>query len=52
MIKKHYTVTNSALAGRILEEWTTYLSQFIKVIPVEYQRALEKQAALKVQSNI
>ncbi|MGD9331978.1 MAG: glutamate synthase large subunit [Desulfobacterales bacterium] len=45
LIATHRAYTGSALAGRLLEDWTTTRRRFIKVIPVEYKQALEKAAA-------
>lgn len=43
LIEQHYYHTHSALAKSMLDDWQTYLSQFIKVTPVEYKRiALHK----------
>lgn len=38
LIELHYYHTHSALAKSMLDDWQTYLSQFIKVTPVEYKR--------------
>ncbi len=40
MIQQHAHYTNSAVAKRILENWTDYLPQFVKVMPTEYRRAI------------
>jgi glutamate synthase (NADPH/NADH) large chain len=39
----HYT--GSARAKLILDNWSTYLPKFIKVMPTEYRRALLEIAA-------
>ncbi len=41
LIEKHQTLTGSPLAGRILKDWTRYISMFVKVIPQDYQRMLK-----------
>ncbi|MDE6358946.1 MAG: hypothetical protein K2L29_05035, partial [Duncaniella sp.] len=48
LISAHYKHTRSPLAGRMLDDWDTYVGQFIKVIPIEYKKVLhdEKAAAL------
>lgn len=38
LIEGHYRHTHSALARRMLDDWETYLPQFLKVTPVEYKR--------------
>jgi len=40
MIESHYHYTGSAVARRILDDWKAMLTKFIKVMPVEYKRAL------------
>jgi len=42
LIEKHLQNTGSAVAQRILDDWETYLPQFVKVMPVDYRRALEE----------
>jgi len=39
-IEKHYGYTESAVAKRVLENWDDSLKKFVKVIPVDYKRAL------------
>ena len=39
-IEKHYGYTDSAVAKRVLENWDDSLKKFVKVIPVDYKRAL------------
>jgi glutamate synthase domain-containing protein 3 len=45
LIEEHLHYTNSVPAGRILEEWDSALTQFVRVMPVDYRRALERLAA-------
>ncbi len=40
LIQKHLHYTNSDVARRILDNWSDYLPRFVKVMPVEYRRAL------------
>ncbi|MEZ6059090.1 MAG: glutamate synthase-related protein [Planctomycetaceae bacterium] len=44
LIEKHQQYTGSEVARRILSEWDTTLSQFVKVMPVDYKRALRELA--------
>ncbi|MFC0284249.1 glutamate synthase large subunit [Camelimonas abortus] len=41
LIGDHYRYTGSARAKEILDNWAGYLPKFVKVMPVEYRRALE-----------
>ncbi len=40
IIENHLHYTNSEVARRILGNWEDYLGKFVKVMPVEYRRAL------------
>ena len=59
LIEKHVHYTDSARGRRILESWDDYLPQFVKVMPVDYYRALKEMeltqpaepAALLVESR-
>lgn len=42
MIENHYRYTDSDVARRVLEDWQAMLAKFVKVIPVDYKRALEQ----------
>ncbi|MEZ4700282.1 MAG: glutamate synthase large subunit [Rhodothermales bacterium] len=42
MIERHADYTGSALAGRMLADWDAVLPRFVKVMPVEYKRALKR----------
>jgi len=41
LIQNHRHYTGSERAKAILDNWQTYLPKFVKVMPVEYRRALE-----------
>jgi glutamate synthase (NADPH/NADH) large chain len=42
LISNHHTYTGSARAKAILDDWATYRTKFVKVMPVEYRRALQE----------
>ncbi|MCI0668217.1 MAG: glutamate synthase large subunit [Methylococcaceae bacterium] len=42
LIENHLHYTGSRRARRILENWTETLPKFVKVMPVDYRRALEQ----------
>ena len=48
MLERHLHYTNSAVAQRILDDWSDYLPRFVKVMPVDYRRALDE---LQVQQQ-
>jgi glutamate synthase (NADPH) large chain len=42
LISNHLTYTGSTRAKEILDGWATYRTKFVKVMPVEYRRALRE----------
>jgi glutamate synthase (NADPH) large chain len=42
LIANHYQHTGSTRAKQILDNWAQYLPRFVKVMPVEYRRALQE----------
>ena len=42
LIENHLRYTASYRAQSILEDWDNYLPKFVKVMPVEYRRALRE----------
>ena len=42
LIEQHMHLTDSSRAREILENWDTYLPKFVKVMPVDYRRALQE----------
>jgi glutamate synthase (NADPH/NADH) large chain len=52
LIERHSNYTGSTIANRILESWDEALTQFKKVMPVDYKRALlEMQAEAKQEGT-
>ncbi len=45
LIEKHLEYTGSQRAREILDHWDRYLGRFVKVMPVDYRRALEEMKA-------
>jgi glutamate synthase (NADPH/NADH) large chain len=53
LIEKHVHYTDSSRGRRILDNWNNYLPKFVKVMPVDYRRALqEMQAEQKTTSQL
>ena len=50
-IEKHLMYTGSERARLILENWAAYLPKFTKVMPTDYRRALQEQAAQKTKQG-
>ncbi len=45
LIAKHLHYTGSPVAKRILDDWAAFLRKFVKVMPVDYRRALTEMQA-------
>ncbi len=43
-IKAHYKHTGSVVAEPMIEDWSKYSKQFLKVMPVEYKKILQQRA--------
>ena len=43
LIVRHHQYTGSKLAERILADWDSYVTKFVKVLPTEYRAVLERQ---------
>ena len=43
LVEEHYQYTGSPVARRVLDEWDTLKTKFVKVMPVDYRRVLEEQ---------
>ena len=44
MVENHFKLTGSERAREILDHWATALGKFVKVMPIDYRKVLEKQA--------
>ena len=42
LIQQHYRLTKSTLAQNILDNWEVQYPQFVKVVPIEYRKVLER----------
>ncbi|MBU0500821.1 MAG: glutamate synthase large subunit [Gammaproteobacteria bacterium] len=52
LVRNHARYTNSPLARQILENWKSYLPKFVKVMPVDYRRALQEMQAQQVALGV
>jgi glutamate synthase domain-containing protein 3 len=46
-IQKHYDYTESPMAKYIIDNWVEMLPYFVKVMPIDYRKALERIAQQK-----
>lgn len=52
LIARHYQYTASPLAGKILDNWANYVTEFIKVTPIEYKKVLEEERIEAIKKKI
>ncbi len=52
LIRQHYLHTGSSLAGRMLDDWSRYVTDFIQVVPIEYKRVLQEEQMAKLKQKI
>ncbi|MHC4882152.1 MAG: glutamate synthase large subunit [Planctomycetota bacterium] len=45
LIQKHENLTRSSRARRILDAWPSMVGRFVKVIPIDYRKSLERMRA-------
>jgi glutamate synthase (NADPH/NADH) large chain len=50
LLVRHHQYTGSSVARRILDNWDESVRTFVKVMPTEYRRVLERQ--LNMQSDM
>ncbi|OHD14164.1 MAG: glutamate synthase subunit alpha [Spirochaetes bacterium GWB1_36_13] len=51
-IEKHLKYTESTVAKEILDNWAAMLPQFVKVMPLEYKRALEEMKIKALEKEL
>ncbi len=51
LIEEHMHLTNSTRAKEILGDWKSYLPKFVKVMPVDYRRALKEMQARNEEAD-
>ena len=51
LIRRHVHYTDSARGRLILDNWTEYLPKFVKVMPVDYRRALQEMHAAQAATE-
>jgi glutamate synthase (NADPH/NADH) large chain len=49
MIESHVEHTGSPLGTRIVANWDQFLTRFVKVVPIEYRRAMQRKAELQAE---
>ena len=49
MVQNHYNYTDSDKAKKVLDNWDEFLPKFVKVMPVDYRRALDEIEKQKLE---
>ncbi len=52
LVERHAVYTDSAVARRLLAIWDEALPRFVKVMPIEYKRALKRMASADVAADV
>jgi glutamate synthase (NADPH/NADH) large chain len=52
MLKKHINYTDSTLAKDIINRWYEYLPKFVRVLPLEYKRALNEMKTAMIDEKL
>jgi glutamate synthase (NADPH/NADH) large chain len=54
LLEKHFELTGSSVARRILDDWAQELKKFVCVMPYEYKRVLEQVETqpLKAEADV
>ena len=52
LIEKHCQYTNSNIAKKMLKNWDKELENFVKVMPIEYKRALTEMNFSKIKEVV
>ncbi len=49
LVQKHLSATDSPVASRLLHDWNTALPRFVRVMPIDYEKALEREKRLRAE---
>jgi len=52
LLTRHYEYTGSTVAREILDNWHLYMPKFIKVMPLEYKRALQEMKLQQIEEQL
>jgi glutamate synthase (NADPH/NADH) large chain len=52
LIARHFELTGSIVAEKILSHMDTYLDRFIKVIPYEYKKVLQEMELEEIKQKL
>jgi glutamate synthase (NADPH) large chain len=52
LITNHYKYTNSQRAKQILDNWSSYVDKFKKIVPIEYKKVLQEEKMEAINKKI
>ena len=52
LVRQHYFYTGSHLARTMLDNWSSYIDDFIQVTPIEYKKVLAEEQMRRLQQKI
>ncbi len=52
LVRQHYFYTGSQLARTMLDDWNSYINDFIQVTPIEYKKVLAEEQMRRLQQKI
>lgn len=52
LISNHYRYTGSARAKQILDNWSSYVDKFMKIVPIEYKKVLQEEKMEAINRKI
>jgi glutamate synthase (NADPH/NADH) large chain/glutamate synthase (ferredoxin) len=52
LLEAHATYTNSRKAKMILDQWSTLLPKFVKIMPIDYKRVLAERKAVAAKGKV
>ena len=52
LVRQHYFYTGSHLARTMLDDWSSYVNDFIQVTPIEYKKVLAEEQMRRLQQRI
>ena len=52
LVRQHYFYTGSHLARTMLDNWSSYVDDFIQVTPIEYKKVLAEEQMRRLQQKI
>jgi glutamate synthase (NADPH) large chain len=52
LISNHYKYTGSQRAKHILDNWSSYVDKFKKIVPIEYKKVLQEEKMEAINKKI